>query len=379
MLMQAKLLDDVNVWLLYPQGARSEAVYTVGSITADRYLAVPGSKLPAVQAFMRQLNGQQTLEEIQAAMLRENGFQLDVAALHRKFSRAGLLAQAGGSQAGDIQEMSTTVLRVPIDRLLNWFQSISVAIRAIVFLGAALILGAIGLLLTEPAFLSLMATPTAKDMSQLGTAAMVVLIGVLSIVLHELSHCFVASRWGILTGTLRIQLYLGTIPIVGLKLAGLYTLPPRGRLAVWSAGVFTNLSITAAALLAIRSVAPGSAALGLTAAINWLLAVFNLMPLLPTDGYFMLCTLVKDSNVRVRAWNWVRRPFHRDRKRPSVFVLAYIIATVWLLLNTLRHLALRIVNAGSGSPRWQSAFALVLLALFLVTLWRTFRRTEDMD
>jgi len=33
---------------------------------------------------------------------------------------------------------------------------------------------------------------------------------------------------------------------------------------------------------------------------------------------------------------------------------------------------MRIVNAGSG-------LSLVLLALFLVTLWRTFRRTEDME
>src|SRR6476660_9919453 len=106
-----KLLDDVSVWLLYPRGSRSEEVYTVGSITADRYLAVPGSKLPAVQAFMHQLNGQQSLEEIKAAMIRENGVQLDVAALHRKFSRAGLLAQSGSGQAGDIQEMSTTFLR----------------------------------------------------------------------------------------------------------------------------------------------------------------------------------------------------------------------------------------------------------------------------
>ena len=118
---EPKLLDDVNVWLLYPRGARSEEVYTVGSITADRYLAVPGSKLPAVQAFMHQLNGQQTLEEIQAAMIREHGFQLDVAALHRKFSRAGLLAQSGSGQAGDIQEMSTTFSAVadrPVTRVV---------------------------------------------------------------------------------------------------------------------------------------------------------------------------------------------------------------------------------------------------------------------
>jgi len=42
-------------------------------------------------------------------------------------------------------------------------------------------------------------------------------------------------------------------------------------------------------------------------------------------------------------------------------------------------LSMRIVNASPQSPRWQSAFALVLLALFLLTLWRTFRRTEDME
>jgi hypothetical protein len=140
-----KLLDDVSVWLLYPRGSRSEEVYTVGSITADRYLAVPGSKLPAVQAFMRQLNGQQSLEEIQAAMIREHGFQLDAAALHRKFSRAGLLAQSGSGQAGDIQEMSTTFLRLPIDRLLGWFRLFLPALMPMVFLGAALIAAAMGL------------------------------------------------------------------------------------------------------------------------------------------------------------------------------------------------------------------------------------------
>jgi hypothetical protein len=113
-----KLLDDVSVWLLYPRGSRSEAVYTVGSITADRYLAVPGSKLPAVQAFMHQLNGQQTLGEIQAAMIRDHGIQLDVAALHRKFSRAGLLASHG--QGATSREMSTTFLRA--DRpVVGWF------------------------------------------------------------------------------------------------------------------------------------------------------------------------------------------------------------------------------------------------------------------
>ena len=374
-----KLLDDVGVWLFYPRGSRSEDVYTVGSITADRYLTVPGSKLQAVRAFMQQLNGRRTLEQIHEDMIREHGLEIDVITLHRKFRRAGLLAGPGGNQGGDIQEMSATFLRLPIDRLLGWFQLLSPLARPIAYLGAALIAVALVLLLADPSFLRLMAKPAAADLSILGSAGLAILIAVLSMLLHELCHCYAASHWGILSGTVRIQLYLGAIPIVGLKLAGLYTLPPRGRLAVWSAGIFANLSITAAALLALRTVAPGSAPLELAAAINWLLAVFNLMPLLPTDGYFMLCTLVKDSNVRVRAWSWVRRPFRSGKKRPSVFVLAYIVSTVWLLFSTLRHLAARIVNGGAKYPLWQSVLSLLLLALFLVTLWRTFRRTEESE
>ncbi len=371
-----KLLDDVGVWLLHARSSRSEEIYTVGSITADRYLAVPGSKLPAVRVFMQQLNGQQTLEQIQEVMIREHGVQLDVTALHRKFRRAGLLAEGGG-RGGDIEEMSATFLRLPIDRLLRWFQLLSPLASPIAYFAATLMAVALVWLLADSSFLHPMTRPAAAYTSQLGSAGLAILVAVLSTALHELSHCFAASQWGILTGMVRVQLYLGTIPIVGLKLAGLYTLPPRGRLSVWGAGVFANLSIAAAALLAMRTVAPGSALLELTAAINWLLAVFNLVPLLPTDGYFMLCTLVKDSNVRVQAWSWVRRPFRHGRKRPSLFVLAYIIATVWLLLNTLRHLALRIVNAGAHNPPWQSGLSLALLALFLVTLWRTLRRTEE--
>jgi hypothetical protein len=47
---------------------------------------------------------------------------------------------------------------------------------------------------------------------------------------------------------------------------------------VWGAGVFTNLSIMAAALVANSIWFRGSAALELLAAINWLLAILNLVP-----------------------------------------------------------------------------------------------------
>jgi len=374
-----KLIDGVGIWLFYPRTSRCEEIYIVGSIAADRYLTVPGSKLLAIQAFMRAVDGTKTLAQIQDSVVREQGLAIEVEALLRKFQRAGLLTESAFVQGRDIQQMSATVLRLPLDRLLRWFQRLSTLAWPTACLGAGLMAVAAVLIVRDPSLLQLMTKPVAPDMSRMASLVQVALVASLSMTVHELSHCFAASQWGIRSGTVKFQLYLGTIPIVGLRLAGLYTLPLRGRLAVWGAGVFANFSLAAGGLIGLRTVAPGSAALELAVAMNWLLGVFNLMPLLPTDGYFLLCTLMKDSNVRLRAWSWIRRPVRHRRKRPSLFVLAYMIATVWLLLSTLWHLGLRLINAGANHSRWQSGLSLLFLAIFLVTLWRTFRRAGELE
>src|SRR6266404_2055140 len=175
-----KLLDDVGVWLFYARGGRSEDIYTVGSITADRYLTVPGSKLPAVRAFMQQLDGQRTLEQIHEGMIREHGVELDVEALHRKFRRAGLLVEPIGGPGGDLQEMSATFLRLPIDRLLGWFRLLSPMAKPIAYLGTTLIAVALVLLVADKSFLHLMAKPAAAELSLMGSAGLAILVATLS-------------------------------------------------------------------------------------------------------------------------------------------------------------------------------------------------------
>jgi hypothetical protein len=66
-------------------------------------------------------------------------------------------------------------------------------------------------------------------------------------------------------------------------------------------------------------------------------------------------------------------------RRPSLFVLAYVAATVWLLASTLFHLVASIAKAAYGNPLWRSALSAAALVLFFVTLWRAFRRTEEID
>jgi putative peptide zinc metalloprotease protein len=374
-----KLLEDVAVWLFFERRSGSESTYIVGSISTDRYLTIPESKLSVVRSFMERLDGRRSLDEIEQELLREHGVRMNVEALHRKFDRAGLLVDGVGPRAGDIETMSATAVRLSIDRLLHFLLRLAPMGKPALYAGLITMAVALGLFSFDPASRSAMKMSFAIDWNSLWTMQLFVPLALVSVLAHELSHCFAAASWGLLAGTLRLQLYLGVIPIVGLKFAGLYTLPSRGRLAVWSAGVFTNLSIMAAALVAMSIWFRGSAALELLAAINWLLAILNLVPLLPTDGYFILSTLTKDPNVRVRAWDWLRRPFRSGGTRPSWFVLAYVVSTVWLLLSTFWIHLWRIADTREQYPWWQSLLSLCILTLLAVTLVRVYRRRGESE
>jgi Zn-dependent protease len=367
-----KLLDDVGVWLFFERGDRK--TYIVGSITADRYLTVPAAKLPAIRAFMERLDGSRTLDQVHEELVRENGLKVDVEALHRKFDCAGLLSDGSGPRRGDIESMSATLLRLPIGRLLEFLQRLSPLVPLLAGAGLAVIAAALVTFALDPASRNVMAK-AAGDQSLWKTARLAFAIMPLSAFFHELSHCLVAARWGIKKATLRVHLYLGVMPIIALKLAGLYTLPPKGRTAVWSAGVFANLTIAAGALLGLRFIWPGSAVLEVVVAVNWLMAILNILPLAPTDGYFLLATWTNDQNVRTRAWEWLRRPFRPGRQRPSWFVLAYLVSTVWLLLSTVWYHARRVFSARVAT--WQSVLSILMLALMVVVLWQRFRHTEE--
>jgi hypothetical protein len=109
--------------------------------------------------------------------------------------------------------------------------------------------------------------------------------------------------------------------------------------------------------------------------VNWLMAILNLMPLLPTDGYFLLTTLTRDTNIRTRAWAWLSHPL-RSPERPSWFVLAYIAGTIWLLASTLWNHVWRVLDISDRLPFWQSLISLFLVTMFVTMIARAFRRSR---
>ena len=192
-----------------------------------------------------------------------------------------------------------------------------------------------------------------------GLACLVILL--LSVLVHELSHVVAAYRLGVTTD----EIVLG--PLGGLGYHPLPLDPPSEWMAV-AAGPLANLAIClpAALCLALRGDAnlvglmnplsptdvvegqPLAVGLKLTFWINWLLVLVNLIPAYPFDGGRAL-----------RAALLVIRP--RLEPQRAVMIVAAVAKLIALGLLIVAWL----VRSDSLDYVVQSWFALVLLAVFV--------------
>ena len=70
--------------------------------------------------------------------------------------------------------------------------------------------------------------------------ATLIIMGI-SMFIHEISHGVVAYKYGLIPKQLVVSLYLYISPIVYLKIPGIYTVNPKTRVKIWSAGIMTYI------------------------------------------------------------------------------------------------------------------------------------------
>ena len=192
----------------------------------------------------------------------------------------------------------------------------------------------------------------------LGDASVVtlglILIGAL--VLHELGHAVSAAALGAPSREAGVGLLFNVFPVVYVDRSAAVTLPSRlARAQVSLAGPAVDV-LVAGALAAGAQLTHGTAAatLALAAAAQIALAVFNLFPLLPTDGYGVLAALTGEIALAKNP----REAFDHVRHRRPL--------PRWLLgLTARRRRALVAFHLAAVAARW---LVLGLFALNLVLL-----------
>ena len=347
-----KLISGIGKWELFP------GMFIVGNAQLDRYIRVPAASVQPVWRAIQYSDGNRSCSEIVSLILAA-GWKLDVAELYRKLTEAGLVA--GSEYVSDLSRISVKWGEARISGLFPvwpWWGLVSHLFTAAMFLSvvAAAVVW----------FVCPVTTPRSLNFSGLELVVAMFAGAGLSIVIHETAHALAACAEGLTPARVRFLGYLGVIPYILLSIPGLYTIRPAGRLRVWFAGPLASLSLASCCYLASGlEIVPMAARIWLDrmSLANTLLAVWNCCPLLPTDGYFIVSTLLKQANWRIRSWRELSSCVG-ERRRPQLLLSLYAFGSslglAFLSLRNINHI-LKVTNFS-----WFGYAAVLLLVLMFV-------------
>jgi len=140
-------------------------------------------------------------------------------------------------------------------------------------------------------------------------AALIVLTTVFVKTLHELGHAYTATKYGVKVPVIGVA-FIVLYPVLYTETTGVWSLTERRkRVAIAAAGVLTEISLAAIALLLWhflpvglgKSIAFFVALVSLTGSL-----LVNLNPLMKFDGYYLLSDALDVENLQDRACVWTK-------------------------------------------------------------------------
>lgn len=322
-----RIVCDIEYTVLFENNDNS--LYCMGSKVQDRYIQLSDNNLEAVKKTVDLMNGTHRIKEIQDKMMKEYHIKINVLELCEWLAKAGLLKNPPEDVELEKQEMyylSMTIKSFSLERCYGAFQWIGEKCwKKIVYMSICILL--IGTIIGIYNWKDLVTLKSYEIHGSLLAGIIFMLsLFALSIGIHELAHAVVGYKCGLKPKEFVFALYVGT-PMFYIKMPGIYTLTPKKRIAVWMAGIYSNIVIAAFCMI-LMSFANGilKTMLLIGCSTNFSLAVANLSPLLPLDGYFILSTMLKKPNLRKGSFqqfkNWVLR---KNNSFSGLYVMYFLI------------------------------------------------------
>ncbi len=131
--------------------------------------------------------------------------------------------------------------------------------------------------------------------------------------IHEIAHGITLKHFGGRVEEMGIML-LYFIPAFYCNVSDAWMLPKKQRILVTLAGGYAQLCVWAWATVAWRFLAPEtflSSLFAITIAFSGIQTLFNFMPLIKLDGYYLLSDWLEIPNLRARAFGFLRSSLSR--------------------------------------------------------------------
>ncbi|MBQ1410198.1 MAG: M50 family metallopeptidase [Oscillospiraceae bacterium] len=371
------VVDDIRAYLLFSYKTKP-SVYAIGSISRDKFIEVGEASRNLILYAASLMDGKHSYEEIEQRIAEETGKIINTRKLFQSFEQANLAFDEGNQNRikSEYESLSIKIIDFDLSRLKKLFVSLSgFSMPLFVLTGISIFFTVVFALLYPSAFRAVSILGFENHI--VGNLIIIIFLYVLSIVLHELAHGIVGSRYGLMPKKLTISLYLGFSPIIYIKVPGLYTIKPRERILVWCAGVAFNALLACIGFMTsilLRNLGNGllSEFFLRFGYLNAVFSIVNLCPLLPLDGYFLLSTICKAPNLRRGAFVNVAKSFQEKKLLLSPGQCVYFVCSALMMgfviyreVYAMVEMFTRALPNGIYSAFW-SIKQYLLLILFVI-------------
>ena len=324
---------DTETYLLFKKEENS--LYCIGNDEKDRYVMVSEKNLAHFQDILTFFDGNHSIQWINT-YFKKNNITIDAYRIYTILSKNGLIVSPEPEtvEHGEFKTLSVDVMEINAEsffRKITQYSFIPSWYYAMTF---PLII--YGLFLFFGTYSDAIVSINTYKMGEYVSVGWLVslLLAIPTLLLHECGHGITASKMGISARTLYFSLYCGFIPFFYLHIPHLYPLKRMKRIIIFLSGVYVNLWIFSLAIV----ISHHGSFTSLSDQLLWKLALVNLfiiganlIPFLPTDGYFVLTNVLKTPNLRTRAFIEFKKILTGNPVSQGRLVMIYLSLSIFLI------------------------------------------------
>ena len=325
-----KFYDDIKISLLFED--TNPEVYCVGTVESDNYLKIDKNKLEFMETLINITDGEKTIDEIGKTLCSIYAIS-SYRSFYTMLGQYGLLKNYKLKKKSDLNIFSISLFSLNISKFCLSISAIVPMIISI-FKVAYLFIFSVLLGLIIAKIIDPFTMFNVENSSFIETILVTLLYIIPTIVTHEFSHMIVAIKHKLHPNQLKVSLYMLIYPLIYVVIPGIYFVKRKERIWILSAGLIWNsffmmLSIIIGNIFSINIFKE-------VAYSNLIVIAINLIPFFLSDGYFILCNLMKTSNIRkdfsLFIMSFVNKSIDRKKIFKSKFSVFYIIMSTLFLL-----------------------------------------------
>ena len=293
------LADDTKISLLYKYKKKDD-IYIISSVQNDAYFFFKAPFLPVASEILKYFDGENDVERIQQIIAKRFP-AMDCRNFIRKIADSNLIQNQAEKKVSEVSEMRRTSINI-IEYSIEKLKNIPRGVYQFLFwLEWGLFFASWILMIWMLFDQKVSATDYVAYLNATSYTRGLLwaaLFGVIFMVLHEFSHIICGIYVGVLPKKIGFSLYLNFIPKYYIKSSGVYLIERWERVIFHFSGPAANFILFA--LFSYLGYRLNNAFCFYLAFSNLQVIVLNLLPFSLTDGFFIMATMLKSVNLRIR-------------------------------------------------------------------------------